>query len=124
MTTLVHAANGTTIRTLGPTAVETAAYCSWWAGGYQSVMWDGRADDGTVAPDGEYSVAVSYTHLDVYKRQPLLSVLSALSATMREVAAMRYQFDAPFVMDSSAALNELGLAPTAWDEVCRRTAAG
>ena len=43
---------------------------------------------------------------------PLLSVLSALSATMREVAAMRYQFDAPFVMDSSAALNELGLAPT------------
>lgn len=55
---------------------------------------------------------------------PLLSVLSALSATMREVAAMRYQFDAPFVMDSSAALNELGLAPTAWDEVCRRTAAG
>ena len=40
------------------------------------------------------------------------------------LSAMRYQFDAPFVMDSSAALNELGLAPTPWDEVCRRTAAG
>ena len=33
-----------------------------------------------------------------------------------------YQFTRPYVMDSSAITAELGLAPSPWDEVCRRTA--
>lgn len=36
---------------------------------------------------------------------------------MREVAEMLYQFDRPFVMDSSAAQEELGLTPTPWEEM-------
>jgi nucleoside-diphosphate-sugar epimerase len=41
---------------------------------------------------------------------------------MRELRETEYQFVRPFVMDSSAITAELGLAPTPWDEVCRRTA--
>jgi hypothetical protein len=40
---------------------------------------------------------------------------------MRET---EYQFQRPYVLDSSAIERELGLAPTPWDEVCRATAAG
>lgn len=36
---------------------------------------------------------------------------------LREVAEMLYQFDRPFVMDSSAAQERLGLAPTPWEEM-------
>jgi nucleoside-diphosphate-sugar epimerase len=41
---------------------------------------------------------------------------------MRELRETEYQFVRPFVMDSSAITAELGLAPTPWDEICRRTA--
>jgi hypothetical protein len=36
----------------------------------------------------------------------------------------RYQFERPYVMSSELTQRELGLAPTPWDEVCRRTGAG
>jgi nucleoside-diphosphate-sugar epimerase len=41
---------------------------------------------------------------------------------LREMRETVYQFQAPYVLDSSAAQRELGLAPTPWDEVCRATA--
>jgi nucleoside-diphosphate-sugar epimerase len=41
---------------------------------------------------------------------------------LRELRETEYQFTRPYVMDSSAITAELGLAPTPWDEVCRRTA--
>ena len=41
---------------------------------------------------------------------------------LRELRETEYQFSRPYVMDSSAITAELGLAPTPWDEVCRRTA--
>jgi nucleoside-diphosphate-sugar epimerase len=41
---------------------------------------------------------------------------------MRELRETEYQFTRPYVLDSSAITRELGLAPTPWDEVCRRTA--
>ncbi|MDO9380672.1 MAG: NAD-dependent epimerase/dehydratase family protein [Nocardioidaceae bacterium] len=41
---------------------------------------------------------------------------------MRELEELRYQFTRPYVLDSSAAQAELGLEPTPWDEICRRTA--
>jgi hypothetical protein len=40
---------------------------------------------------------------------------------MRETV---YQFERPYVLDSSAITRELGLAPTPWDDVCRATATG
>ena len=41
---------------------------------------------------------------------------------LRELRETEYQFTRPYVMDSSAITAELGLEPTPWDEVCRRTA--
>ncbi|MFA6112190.1 MAG: NAD-dependent epimerase/dehydratase family protein [Candidatus Latescibacterota bacterium] len=41
---------------------------------------------------------------------------------MRELRETEYQFARPYVLDSTAITAELGLAPTPWDEVCRRTA--
>ncbi|RNM13643.1 NAD-dependent epimerase/dehydratase family protein [Nocardioides pocheonensis] len=45
-----------------------------------------------------------------------------LNSQMRELQETEYQFTRTYVMDSSAITAELGLAPTPWDEVCRRTA--
>lgn len=42
---------------------------------------------------------------------------------IRELGETEYQFTRPYVMDSSAITRELGLEPTPWPEVCRRTAA-
>ncbi|MGZ4580889.1 MAG: NAD-dependent epimerase/dehydratase family protein [Nocardioidaceae bacterium] len=43
---------------------------------------------------------------------------------LRELGETVYQFERPYVLDSSAIARELGLEPTPWDEVCRRTARG
>ena len=43
-------------------------------------------------------------------------------AQMKELRETEYQFTRPYVMDSSAITTELGLAPTPWEETCRRTA--
>jgi nucleoside-diphosphate-sugar epimerase len=45
-----------------------------------------------------------------------------LSPLIRELKETVYQFDRPYLLDSSAITKELGLEPTPWDEVCRRTA--
>jgi nucleoside-diphosphate-sugar epimerase len=52
----------------------------------------------------------------------LLKVVAAVHPLTRELLEMSYQFRRPYVLDSSAAQREFGLAPTPWDEVCRRTA--
>ncbi|MET0695441.1 MAG: NAD-dependent epimerase/dehydratase family protein [Propionibacteriaceae bacterium] len=43
---------------------------------------------------------------------------------MRELDEMSYMFKRPYVMESEITQRELDLAPTPWDEVCRRTADG
>ena len=45
-----------------------------------------------------------------------------VNADMRQMAAMRYIFTRPYVIDSTAARTLLGLEPTPWPEVCRRMA--
>lgn len=44
------------------------------------------------------------------------------SPILRELEETAYQFERPFIMDSSAITRELGLEPTPWAETCRRTA--
>jgi nucleoside-diphosphate-sugar epimerase len=58
------------------------------------------------------------------KAYPRLAMRAAglFDSQLRELKETEYQFVRPFVMDSSAITAELGLAPTPWDEVCRRTA--
>lgn len=51
-----------------------------------------------------------------------LTVGGILSPMIRELHETAYQFERPFVLDSSAIAGKLGLEPTPWDEVCRRTA--
>jgi hypothetical protein len=46
-----------------------------------------------------------------------LRVLGLFNPTIRELHEVMYQFDRPFVMDSSAATTAFDLQPTPWDEV-------
>lgn len=43
---------------------------------------------------------------------------------VRELRSTRWQFERPYLLDSSAAERDLGLRPTPWEEVCRATAGG
>lgn len=54
----------------------------------------------------------------------VLTVGGRFVPLLRELQETAYQFERPYVMDSSAIKRELGLGPTPWDEVCRRTAVG
>ncbi len=49
--------------------------------------------------------------------------LGVFMPMLREIAAVGYQFTAPFVMDSVASQATLGLAPTPWDRVVAETLA-
>ncbi|GAA1145228.1 NAD-dependent epimerase/dehydratase family protein [Nocardioides aquiterrae] len=51
-----------------------------------------------------------------------LALSGLVVPVMREMWETAYQFQRPYVLDSSAIERELGLAPTPWDEVCRATA--
>ncbi|CAN5518550.1 NAD-dependent epimerase/dehydratase family protein [soil metagenome] len=52
----------------------------------------------------------------------MLSVGGLFPGFLKEMRETVYQFQRPYLMDSSAIQTELGLAPTPWDEVCRATA--
>jgi len=52
----------------------------------------------------------------------VMALGSLMSPVLRELGETLYQFERPYVLDSSAIGRELGLEPTPWDEVCRRTA--
>jgi nucleoside-diphosphate-sugar epimerase len=55
---------------------------------------------------------------------PALKVLGAAVPFLRELQGVQYQFTGPWVIDSAATERELGIAPTPWAEVLRRTATG
>ncbi|GAB4084077.1 NAD-dependent epimerase/dehydratase family protein [Myceligenerans cantabricum] len=55
-------------------------------------------------------------------RGPVLAGVALVSPMMRELREMIYQFERPYVLDDTAARKQLGIEPTPWDEVCRRTA--
>jgi nucleoside-diphosphate-sugar epimerase len=52
----------------------------------------------------------------------VMSLGALVSPMLRELKETTYQFDRPYLLDSSSISRELGLEPTPWDEVCRRTA--
>lgn len=57
-------------------------------------------------------------------RGPALAAVGLFSPLMRELRQLSYQWDRPYVLDSTAAQERFGIAPTPWEEVCRRTADG
>ena len=50
---------------------------------------------------------------------PVISAIGTVVPMMREIAAMRHQFDQPFVTDASATTATFGLTATPWDDVVR-----
>lgn len=52
-----------------------------------------------------------------------LRMAGLFSPTIRELSEMLYEFDRPFVMDSSAAEQTFGLQPTPWEAVIEQTVA-
>ena len=55
---------------------------------------------------------------------PVLRAVGVVVPMMREVVAVRHQFDQEFVTDATATTATFGLAATPWDEVVRATVAG
>ena len=53
---------------------------------------------------------------------PVLRAIGLADAQLREVVAIRHQWDQPFVMDSTETSEVLGPQPTPWDEVVRASA--
>ena len=53
----------------------------------------------------------------------MLFAAGVVVPAIRELGEVRYQFDAPFVMDSSAATEAFGWSATPWDEVMAATMA-
>ena len=53
---------------------------------------------------------------------PVVRAVGVAVPMMREIAAMRHQFDQPFVTDSSATTATFGLTATLWHEVVAATA--
>ena len=55
---------------------------------------------------------------------PVLSALGIAMPFLREVVAIRHQFDQPFVLDATATTATFGLVATPWDEVVAATVSG
>jgi nucleoside-diphosphate-sugar epimerase len=55
-------------------------------------------------------------------RGPALAAAALASPLLRELRELIYQWERPYVLDDAAARERFGIAPTPWDEVCRRTA--
>ena len=51
----------------------------------------------------------------------LLRLLGIFNSEVREVLITMYQFEQPFIIDDTATRRELGLSPTAWEEVLQAT---
>jgi nucleoside-diphosphate-sugar epimerase len=52
----------------------------------------------------------------------VLGVLGAVVPVLKELRETEYQFERPYVLDSSDIEERFGLTPTPWAEVCRATA--
>jgi hypothetical protein len=55
-------------------------------------------------------------------RGAALGATALVSPFMREMREIIYQWERPYVLDDAAARDRFGIAPTPWEEVCRRTA--
>jgi hypothetical protein len=72
---------------------------------------------------GDVCRAVARPEVEVRAMPSLLMTLaSPFMPIVRELRETEYQFSRPYVMDSTAITEAFGLAPSAWEDVCRRTA--
>ncbi|WP_418275944.1 NAD-dependent epimerase/dehydratase family protein [Isoptericola jiangsuensis] len=55
-------------------------------------------------------------------RGPVLAAVALVQPLVREIRELAYQWERPYVLDSTAAQQRFGIEPTPWGEVCRATA--
>lgn len=56
--------------------------------------------------------------------RPLLSLVGVVQPLVREINRSSWMFRRAYVMDSTLSQERLGLAPSPWADICRRTAEG
>jgi nucleoside-diphosphate-sugar epimerase len=112
----------TDVQDMGRALVAVAAQESAWGKVWHAPTNPPRTQREAVA-DVCRSVGKPPATVRTYPKA-LLTIGGRVSPLMRELQETVYQFERPYVLDSSAITRELGLAPTAWDEVCRSTATG
>lgn len=110
----------TDVRDMGRALVAVAAEQPAWGR-----IWHAPTNEPRTQADALADVCRAVDREPVRVRaypRALLSVGGAVVPLLREMRETVYQFERPYVLDSSAIESELGLKPTPWDEVCRATA--
>lgn len=107
---------GDMARALAAVADNESAWGRVWHAPTNPPRSQRQALSDVLAAAGKPSVAVKPIPM------PIMRLVGRFHALTRELVDMSYQFTRPYVLDSSAIESELGLEPTPWDEVCRRTA--
>ncbi|CAM3603935.1 NAD-dependent epimerase/dehydratase family protein [Isoptericola cucumis] len=107
---------GDVARTLVAAADDPASHGRTWHVPSNAPRTQARALADVLAAAGRPPVRVGSL------RGPALRAAGLVSPLMRELRELAYQFERPYVMDSTAAQQQFGIAPTPWEEVCRRTA--
>ncbi|MBZ5733703.1 epimerase [Nocardioides sp. TRM66260-LWL] len=110
----------TDVRDLARALVVTAATPTAWGRVWHAPTNPARSGVETVA-DVCRAAGVAPAVVRSWPRA-MLTVGGLAVPFLREMRETVYQFERPYVLDSSAAERELGLTPTPWDEVCRATA--
>ena len=103
-------------RALATVATEESSWGRVWHAPSNAPRTQAEAVNEVLASVGAKPVTV--------KAMPkaLLALAAPFVPVVRELRETLYQFTSPYIMDSSAITEELGIEPTPWDEVCRRTA--
>lgn len=127
---------GRTMRVLGdPDAPHSWTYVPDLAAAMiraadDSALWDGVLHAPTAAPLSQRQLVALYAEVAGVPTPKvaglptwLLRSLGAVHRDTRELTEMLYQFDRPFVLDSSASEARLGLAPTPMTDGARATVA-
>lgn len=102
-------------RTLVAAAEDSSAHGRIWHAPTNPPRTQSEAINDVLAAGGFARVKVTAVPKFV------LRTLGLVMPMMREIRQMSYQFEAPYILDSSAATAHFGIEPTPWDEVCGRT---
>ena len=110
----------TDVRDMGRALVALVADESTWGRVWHAPTNEPRTQAEAVA-DSCRAIGREPVKVRAYPRA-LLSVGGVFVPILREMRETVYQFERPYVLDSTAIETRLGLKPTPWDEVCRATA--
>lgn len=102
-------------RALAAVAETESAWGQVWHAPTNAPRTQREALSDVLAAAGKPAVAVKTMPM------PAMRLAGRFNGFVGELMDLSYQFTTPYVLDSSAIESELGLSPTPWDEVCRRT---